>query len=617
MSTQCNRISGCHFIDGYIVRKNKLIWQLFPAQILILTGVILVVSWYGSLALRQFYVDQKIEGLEARSRLLLPQVTELYLTGQFRKLEDQCRAAGRPSATRITVINPEGKVVCDSIRDSESMDNHRQRPEIVIALTGEVGTSQRYSATTNQQMLYAAVPIFSDNRIAGALRTSIPRTSVDKNLRNFFWRIAMGLLVVLLLAIGVALLATRRISRPLEEMTAGALRYTGGDFSRKITASGSEEVTSLAQAMNRMAAELNERLHTAVSQRNELETVLACMIEGVITVNSEEKVLYLNEAATKQFDVFPFAAPGSNILEVIRNIDLLRFIQRTLRTDEPVEGTLVINRSRADERLLQVHGAQLVDAEKKRIGALIVCHDITRLLRLENLRRDFVANVSHELKTPITSIKGYVETLLQEVEEGQPHFREFLEITLKHANRLQAIVEDLLTLSRIEQESRREEITLEEAAIKEVLAEAIEVCGSKAADKGIEISLRCPADLRGLINPPLLEQAVTNLLDNAIKYSPPASVIQVEAESDEESMQIRVVDQGPGIPGQHLPRLFERFYVIDKARSRKLGGTGLGLAIVKHIVQSHGGQITIDSEPGRGSTFTITLPSSNPAKIPT
>ena len=598
------------------MRKNKLIWQLFPAQILILTGVILVVSWYGSLALRQFYVDQKIEGLEARSRLLLPQVAELYLAGKFQRLEEMCRAAGRPAATRITVVDPEGKVICDSTRDAESMDNHRLRPEIVTALSGEVGSSQRYSATTNQFMLYVAIPIFKANRVAGVLRTSIPRTSVDRNLRNFFWRIALGLLVVLVLAIGVALLATRRISRPLEEMTAGALRYAGGDFSRKIAASGSEEVTSLAQAMNRMAAELNQRLHKAVSQRNELETVLASMIEGVIAVDLEARVLYLNEAAARQFDVSPFAAQGSNILEVVRNMELLRFIQKTLGGAEPVEGTLMINRSRSDERLLQLHGAQLVDAEKKQIGALIVCHDVTRLLRLENLRRDFVANVSHELKTPITSIKGYVETLLPEVEEGQPHFREFLEIILKHANRLQAIVEDLLTLSRIEQESRRQEIQLAEAPINDVLAEAIEACAAKAADKGIEISLRCPADLRGRINPPLLEQAVSNLLDNAIKYSPPESVVQVAAESDEESIQLRVVDQGPGIPDQHLPRLFERFYVIDKARSRKLGGTGLGLAIVKHIVQSHGGQIQVASEPGRGSTFTIILPRVDLPTIP-
>jgi len=283
-----------------------------------------------------------------------------------------------------------------------------------------------------------------------------------------------------------------------------------------------------------------------------------------------------------------------------------------------VEGTVILNRGREDERVLQMHGAQLSDADKKRIGALVVCNDVTRLLRLENLRRDFVANVSHELKTPITSIKGYVETLLPELEASQPHFREFLEIVLKQANRLQAIVEDLLTLSRIEQESRREEISLSAGPLKPVLAEAIESCAAKAADKPVVISLVCPDDLSAMINAPLLEQAISNLLDNAIKYSRPESTVRVEAESTTEAILIRVIDSGAGIPEQHLPRLFERFYVIDKARSRKMGGTGLGLAIVKHIVQSHGGQITVASRLGQGSVFTIALSPAitSPARIP-
>jgi len=590
------------------VRNPKFTWQILSAQLLVILGVLVVISWYGSQALRQFYADQKIEGLEARAHMLLPRVSELYLAGRQAQLEELCRNAGRPAATRITVIKTDGKVVCDSVRDPESMDNHRHRPEIVTALAGGIGSSQRFSATTDQFMLYVAVPILSGNRVEGVLRTSIPRTSLDRTLHDFFWRIALGLMFVLALAVGVALLTSRRVSRPLEVMTAGALRYAAGDFSRKITASGSEEVISLAQAMNRMAAELNDRIDKAVNQRNELETVLAGMIEGVIAVDLEANVLYLNGAAARQLDVPRFRALGGNILEVVRNIDLLRFIQKTLGMNEPAEGNVVLNRGRDDERILQLHGAQLADATNKRIGALIVCNDLTRILRLENLRRDFVANVSHELKTPITSIKGYVETLLQEAGDAQPHFQEFLSIILKHANRLQAIVEDLLTLSRIEQESRREEIRLSPGKIRDVLAEAIEACATKAADKEIEISLDCPEELSASINQPLLEQAVTNLLDNAIKYSPPESTVRLEAEATGAEVLIRVIDNGPGIPEQHLPRLFERFYVIDKARSRKLGGTGLGLAIVKHIVQYHGGRISVTGGPGRGSVFTINLP---------
>jgi two-component system phosphate regulon sensor histidine kinase PhoR len=268
---------------------------------------------------------------------------------------------------------------------------------------------------------------------------------------------------------------------------------------------------------------------------------------------------------------------------------------------------IVFNLGKKDERMLQIHGAQLVDAKKNKIGALVVTNDVTRLLRLENLRRDFVANVSHELRTPITSIKGYVETLLDEEGEHSQHVRDFLEIISKQTNRLHAIVEDLLTLAKIEQEIDKEEIALERGRVKEVLQGAIEACSVKVADKGIHISLECPDDTHAMINGPMLEQAVINLLDNALKYSKPASAVQINAETTAKNVIINVKDTGIGVAPGHLDRLFERFYVVDKGRSRDAGGTGLGLAIVKHIVQAHGGKIVVQSEPGKGSTFSILL----------
>jgi two-component system phosphate regulon sensor histidine kinase PhoR len=439
---------------------------------------------------------------------------------------------------------------------------------------------------------------------AQAVRESAGLASEALLLQKF----GLVILIATALFAWLSFIAIRQASRPLGEMTRQALYSADHDSSERIVVSGCEEVVGLAQAMNRMVTQKEARLLEAVNRMNELETVVSSMVEGVIAFDRDANILYMNGAAARQLDVSRFEAQGGNILEVVRNIDLLRFIQKTIGLDEPVEGTVVLNRGREDERILQLHGAQLNDTGKKRLGALIVFNDVTRLLRLENLRRDFVANVSHELKTPITSIKGYVETLLGEEEEIPPHSREFLAIVLKQANRLQAIVEDLLTLSRIEQESRREEIRLVAGSIKQALAEAIESCATRAADKMIEIGLDCPDELTARINSPLLEQAVSNLLDNAIKYSRPESTVRIEAEATAEAVVIRVSDTGPGIPEQHLPRLFERFYVIDKARSRKMGGTGLGLAIVKHIVQSHGGQVTAASQMGQGSVFTITLP---------
>jgi two-component system phosphate regulon sensor histidine kinase PhoR len=353
---------------------------------------------------------------------------------------------------------------------------------------------------------------------------------------------------------------------------------------------------------------LDERMRAVLGKSKELETVLSSMLEGVIAVDLHEKILYMNDSAIKQLDISQAAMQGKRLLEVVRNVELLHFIKYTLSLDEPTEKTIVFNLGKKDERLLQIHGAQLAGAQKNKIGALVVINDVTRLLRLENLRRDFVANVSHELRTPITSIKGYVETLLDEGEEHSQHVQDFLEIISKQTNRLHAIVEDLLALAKIEQESDRKTVVLERGNIKAVLQGAIEACSVNAAEKGINIRLDCPDTMYAKINGPMLEQAIINLLDNALKYSKTESTVQIDAECTEKNVIINVKDKGIGIAPGHLDRLFERFYIVDKGRSRESGGTGLGLAIVKHIAHAHGGKVVVQSEPGKGSTFSILLP---------
>ena len=318
-------------------------------------------------------------------------------------------------------------------------------------------------------MLYVAIPIRRDNAIQGVLRTSVPLTAIESELQNLYPRLAMGMMIIIFLASVMTLLLARKISQPLEQMKHDSLRFAHGDFKEKIVVTGSEEIVGLAQAMNRMAVQLDERMRAVLGKSKELETVLSSMVEGVIAVDRHEKVLYMNGSAQKQLDIEQPDVQGKGLLEVVRNVDLLRLIKHTLSQDEQIEKTIVFHLGKRDERILQVHGAQLSDAKKNRIGALVVINDVTRLLRLENLRRDFVANVSHELKTPITSIKGYVETLLDEAGEHPQHVRDFLEIISKQANRLQAIVDDLLSLAKIEQESDREEIVLEKGSIKDVL----------------------------------------------------------------------------------------------------------------------------------------------------
>jgi two-component system phosphate regulon sensor histidine kinase PhoR len=330
------------------------------------------------------------------------------------------------------------------------------------------------------------------------------------------------------------------------------------------------------------------------------------MLEGVVAVDRNERIMSMNPAAGRMFECEPVKVQGRNIQEVIRSLALQRFVTHALAGSETIADDFVVYRG--EERVLNIHSTPLRDAGDAPIGTLLVMNDVTQLRHLENVRSDFVANVSHEIKTPLTAIKGFVETLQQgEVDSSQEQER-FLGIILKHVNRLNAIVEDLLALSRMERENGRKEIHISESRIREVIQTAVQVCQPRASAKEIGIDLDCSGDLTAQIDATLLEQALVNLIDNAVKYSDKRRRVRIEAGLQEDSLFIHIRDQGPGIAKKHLPRLFERFYRVDKARSRKLGGTGLGLAIVKHIVQAHGGHVTVDSNLGKGSTFTIHLP---------
>jgi two-component system phosphate regulon sensor histidine kinase PhoR len=330
------------------------------------------------------------------------------------------------------------------------------------------------------------------------------------------------------------------------------------------------------------------------------------MVEAVLAVDAEENLVRLNDAARRLFFREGGDPVGRSLPEATRNPDLLRFVRAALAADEPVSADLTLREE--DERFLQGHATPLRDAAGGRIGALVVLHDVTQIRRLENVRRDFVANVSHELKTPVTSIQGFVETLRDGALDDSHTARRFLEIVARHADRLNAIIEDLLSLSRLESDAERHEIALAPGAIRPVLAAALLTCANKAAERNIAIELQCDEGLRANINAALLEQAIVNLLDNAVKYSKDGALVKLEGLEVEGEAVIRVADQGCGISKEHLPRIFERFYRVDKARSRDLGGTGLGLAIVKHIVNAHGGRVAVKSGVNQGSEFSVQLP---------
>jgi two-component system phosphate regulon sensor histidine kinase PhoR len=588
------------------MRRQRLLWKLYPSYLVIILLSIVAVGVYVSTALKDFYLQKTAADLEVRARLIEREVAATFGNESRKSLDELCKTLGRAATTRITLILPSGEVVGDSDEDPQGMENHADRPEIKKALMGNTGEYIRFSDTLHKEMMYVAIPIRNKGEVIGAVRTALPVHEIDVALYGIYWKIALFGLAMAIVAAAVTLFISRRLSRTVEDMQHGAQRFASGDLKHKLLIPDSEELGSLADALNLMAKQLGERIRITTEQRNELETILSAMREGVLAVDADERMLTFNQATGAVLGIDISTAKGYTIQEVIRNADILHFISGVLTGQGENEAEIILHGPA--RKFLQLSGTVLRDSGNRKIGALVVLNDITRLRQLENIRREFVANVSHELKTPITSIKGFVETLQEGAIDDKENVRKFLEIVSKQADLLNAIIDDLLSLSRIEQGAERGEIQLAEENLRRILEAATMDYEARARERNIQVTLSCSEEVTVKVNSRLLEQAVGNLLDNAIKYSDSGSAIEVEVIKNEGEVDIMVKDHGCGIAPEHLPRLFERFYRIDKGRSRDLGGTGLGLAIVKHIIQAHGGHVTVESTLGKGSTFTLHLP---------
>jgi two-component system phosphate regulon sensor histidine kinase PhoR len=452
--------------------------------------------------------------------------------------------------------------------------------------------------------------------------------AIDRPLEwSIVWQILAALALAAVISGAFGWWLARRTSRQFQAIARGAEQLSRGAAAAKLDLPDIEELAVLAAVLNRIATQIDQRTQRIGRQDYQQEAVLASMIEGVLAVDSDERIITLNSAAAELIGNHQSNLQGRNLHEVIRNADLRRFVQRALESPDPIEDDVVLHGQR--ERIFRVRGTALRDGSAPSgsgVGAVVVLADVTRYRQLENLRRDFVANVSHELKTPIASIKGFVETLLDGALANPEDADRFLKIIASHAERLNNIIEDLLSLSKIEQSEEAANLPLSRALLRPVLEAAISSCQPQADARQVALVLDCDPSITVQLNPPLFEQAVINLIDNAIKYSGThsqviieASVAEVESAAneppvpDQAEIVLSVRDRGCGIAAEHLPRLFERFY---RARSRKLGGTGLGLAIVKHIVQAHHGRITVESTLGEGSVFSIHLPAKSEIESP-
>jgi two-component system phosphate regulon sensor histidine kinase PhoR len=590
------------------MKKQKLIWQIFPLFLIIIIISLSLEAWYFNRHSRQFFLENTEKELMVRARLIEFKITEILSGKPVRnqKLNDLCRDLGESIQTRVTVVAPSGEVMADSLARTATMENHKNRPEIQTALTGEKGVSIRYSRTLDQNMMYFALPVEGNTGIAAVIRTAIPLTAIEKNIRSTRNKVFGFLILTVIAAAGVSWYVTRKIIQPLEAIKKGAQAFARGDLSNRLAVPDTEELSELARSMNQMAENLTNRIQEALNRQRELEAVHASMQEGVIAIDNQEKIITINDAAARIFNFPAIEMKNKNVLEVARNYELQSFIRTALSTHEPVEDDILIHQDK--DHILNIHSSALWDSQDHRMGTLIIFHDITRIRRLEKMHKDFAANVSHELKTPLTTLKGFIETLQEMPDSSSEDRSGFLKILEKNVNRMIELINDLLSLSRLER-LEGTGVRFADNQLFILIQGAVAACGPLAEKKQIQIQITCPQDLTVRVDPVLMEQAIVNLVENAVKYSLKNSQVDICARSTSKDIQIDVRDAGPGIAKEHLPKIFNRFYRVDKGRSRQEGGTGLGLAIVKHIIQYHNGQITVSSVKGKGTVFHIRLPS--------
>ncbi len=587
--------------------RTRLVWHLFVGWCLLVVAVLATCLSLGSVQLANLAAECQRQRLVDLGHGLARLIGE---TGDARNpfdLEMVARFAA-PSGVEIEFLSSDGTAIASSARAAER--GLLGGEWLAEARQGRVSSGGWYDDATRRRWIMVAVPHGPPGHPPESIvLLSADTSKPDRSLRQAQATLAGGFTACAVAAMAAGWLVARRAAWPVEALFAAAERLASGDVDAPLPKTDLAEIAGLAEAFSSLREQLVERGLTIGRQGTQQEAVLGSMIEGVLAIDARQRILGMNRAAADLLSVEIGDVLRRPLQDVVRNADLRRFALLAIDCREPVEDDLVLRGPR--DRTIRLRGTALRDLSGEG-GAVIVLNDVTDIEHLENVRRDFVANVSHELKTPIASIKGFVETLLDGAIDDPGDARRFLEIVGRQADRLAAIIEDLLALSRIEQSEGVGNLPLDSSRIADIVAAVIADCGPRAAERSIQLETVCDESIIALVNPPLLEQAVINLVDNAIKYSDSGDTVRLDATiaagKEGEVLVIRVTDEGTGIEAEHLPRLFERFYRADKARSRKLGGTGLGLAIVKHIVQAHHGSVAVESAPGIGSTFTIRLP---------
>jgi two-component system phosphate regulon sensor histidine kinase PhoR len=561
----------------------------FVIVIIAMAGVTLLLSYR---TIRGHHLETQRESLRFLAMGLKPVFSAALASRDPARLDSLAKDMGLQTNSRITIIDPEGTVVADSWRSPAEMENHRTRPEIMRALRGEVGTSLRYSSTLEEALLYVAIPVEDRDGVGGVLRVSLSLKSIDDalgGLRDDI--IVIGSVIALLSLIG-ALLFTRNFSRPIDRLIAASRRVASGDFDARVLLRGGGELKELAGSFNYMTDQVKRLFEELSEKSEELNGVVGTIRDGLLVLDKDGRIVLSNPGFMSIAG--EEAVDGKFYWEVIQVPDLADLVR-------------IVTAQRANSvREVHFNGRDYLcsgDFLSSREGVVLLIHDITEMKNVEKVKKDFIVNLSHELRTPLTAIKGFLETLQDEVTVDGQHY---LGIVRRHTDRLARIVEDLLVLSELEDSGT--ELQVGEIDLRRLMEDVIHVFEPRVREKGLELTLKA-RDGRLIIHGDQfkLEQVFINLIDNAVKYTERGGVTVGITESDQ-SVLIVVEDSGVGIPEGHLPRIFERFYVVDKSRAKTVGGTGLGLAIVKHIVLLHDGTVEVDSQPGRGTRFIVGLP---------
>lgn len=589
------------------MHRLGLVWRFFLPCAALLVATAASVGWMAAGRLERTHLDDQRRALESKA-LLLGELARPVLAGPGDPgAQSLVSEMGRRTGLRMSVIRRDGRVVADSsVDDLRNVAPHgTEREELREALAEPFGFSARQSDTLGSPTLYVAVRVEVDAQVLGWARVSRAATVVEAEVRELQADVLRATAVALVAGLLAAGWLARHLARPLTQVTVAADAMAGGDLGARVHAGGSREVASLAGAFNAMAGQLQQRLRDLEEGRREVQAVLGSMVEGVLAIDADDRIVLMNEAGARILGLDPTAVQGRPWYEHLRMRELGEVLAAAQREERP-QAVEVRRPGRPHDTVLGLQAAPLARPGTPARGAVVVVHDLTALRRLEQVRRDFVANASHELKTPIAAIRGLVETILDDEAMEPATQRRFLSSIRAQGERLGALVEEMLLLSRLE--SERVQLAAEPLDVLPVLAEVVDSLQPLARERGLSLARELPpGPLVALAGAEPLRRILGNLVSNALAYTPSGGRVRAVARREAASVLLEVLDTGPGIPPAERERVFERFYRLDKGRSRETGGTGLGLAIVRHLVEGLGGEVGIGDAPGGGARVWVRL----------